>query len=406
MRISWRFWVLPNSSTESLYLLQRLARELGCNNIDHRLKQQVCSVHEPVPTNSLGMTLAELEQVETVLLIGSDIRYEQPMLCHRVRKAAINGAQVMSINVKRLNANFELGNQVVVGNFVDAIMQLAKALGVKHALLDPLSVTADIQAIASVIQASGSGSIMLGHYALEHPQSMWVRWLVRQIESVLSNHKVGYLTHGANSSGAALVGALPHIDSTGAFVESPGLSGSELLDDKPVKAYVLLNFEVENDVAKTVSAIKALDQSALVICLTVYETELMRQYADFIFPIAPYTECAGTYYNVEGRKQVVAAASVPMGGAKPAWKVLRVLAHFMERTDFNYSDINILRSEMNSIERVEAKEIDPVTDFVVEPFDSDELQRYAYTPIYHVDGVVRRSLPLSKTALAKVNVAC
>ena len=317
----------PNSSTEALYLLQKLSRGLGCDNVDHRLKQQDFSATEPLDVAPLGMRLNDLENQQSVLLIGSDVRYEQPLLSHRIRKASLNNAVIMSINVKRLNANFNIANQIIATDILSSVMQLAKALGVNHSLLDRVVVDEELESVATVLRDS-EGAILLGLYALEHPQAMLIKWFAHQIERAVKGQTLGCLTHGANSSGARIAGALPHIDCSGAFIETPGLTVGELLGDKPVKAYLLLDFEAENDVAKTAKAIKALDQAAIVICLSSFVTDSMHQYADFIFPIAPYTECSGTYYNVEGRKQVVSASSVPMGDAKPAWKVLRVISHF------------------------------------------------------------------------------
>jgi NADH-quinone oxidoreductase subunit G len=393
----------PQSSTEDLYLLQKCARALGTPHIDHRLRQQDFNRHDDMPEVALGMSFDQLETMRSIVLLGSDVRFEQPMLAHRIRKAALSEAKVVSLHARALNANFPLAAEHATDDLVSATMQLAKALGVKNDLLNNVQVSESITQLASRLDKSGSGVILLGLYAQEHPQAMLLKKLASWIaENTLFT--LGFLTHGANTAGAWRAGALPHRDATGALLASPGKCMGELLGESPVAAYMLMNFEVERDVAHSEAAMKALEQAGLVICLATYATEAMREYADFILPIAPYTESAGTYYNAQGDAQEVSPSSIPWKDSKPAWKVLRVLANFLELPDFDYPSITNVRDELNAITRQDNDQAVTQAD-VLDYAPTEGLQCYYYTPIYHVDAIVRRSQPLSETPLSQIEFA-
>ena len=245
-----------------------------------------------------------------------------------------------------------------------------------------------------------------------HADAIWknkyilhtLRWLVEAISEVIG-YNVGFLAHGANTPGAWKAGAVPHRDARGALLSEPGKTVKQLFGEEPVRAYVLLNLDPEFDVALSSGALRALKQAGLVVCLSVYESESMREYADFILPIAPYTEESGTYYNLSGMQQAVRASSIPVHEAKPAWKIWRVLAHFMGLEGFTYATQQEVLGELNALEV-----ITPKSQFAVPLEKSADLgqsiQRYAYTPIYSTDAIVRHSEPLAQTTLsAKGHVA-
>ena len=82
----------PMATVEELFLLAQIARGLGCGNIDHRLRQLDFRAQEnEAAYPHLGLKIAEVERLEGVLIVGSDVRHEMPMLAHRLRKAAIKG---------------------------------------------------------------------------------------------------------------------------------------------------------------------------------------------------------------------------------------------------------------------------------------------------------------------------
>ncbi len=100
--------VSPAASTEEAYLAARVARGLGSENVDHRLRRQDFrdqSGDAAAPT--LGCSIAELEQASAVLLVGSNVRKEVPIIAHRIRKGALGrGTRVAFINPRPVDVTF------------------------------------------------------------------------------------------------------------------------------------------------------------------------------------------------------------------------------------------------------------------------------------------------------------
>lgn len=93
----------PAATLEELTLFARIVRGLGSANLDHRLRRSDFrdEAHEAAYP-SLGCAIADLERLDSLLVIGSNLREEVPLIAHRVRKAAVrNGAKVAFVNPRR-----------------------------------------------------------------------------------------------------------------------------------------------------------------------------------------------------------------------------------------------------------------------------------------------------------------
>ncbi|MBM5812516.1 MAG: NADH-quinone oxidoreductase subunit NuoG, partial [Gammaproteobacteria bacterium] len=104
----------PAATTEELWLLARIARGLGSANIDTRLRQLDFrdQQHEPA-WPGLGLELAEVDQLEALLLVGCRPREEAPILAHRVRKAARAGARISVVDTRMQELHFPVHRQLV-----------------------------------------------------------------------------------------------------------------------------------------------------------------------------------------------------------------------------------------------------------------------------------------------------
>jgi NADH-quinone oxidoreductase subunit G len=142
-----------------------------------------------------------------------------------------------------------------------------------------------------------------------------------------------------------------------------------------------------------------LSQAECVVALTAYQTPQMREYADVILPVAAFTEMAGTFVNCEGQWQSFQACVSPRGESRPGWKVLRVLANMLALPDFQYQALDEVSQEcMKEIKQAPTLVPRAYTAVVPEKTQShSELTRIADTPLYAVDPMTRRSLPLQET---------
>ncbi len=346
--------VSPGATLEECYILQKWLRAMGSHHIDHRFRQQDFSDQQMAPAfPSLGRSLADIDNCQAVLLVGSHVRYEQPLLGLRLNKASQDGAQIMAINPMDYRFVFPLREKLITTDLVRGLAEVAAALDQEnHPNIPELAnVKPGPQALAiakQLKQAGRKAAIFIGEYALSHPQAAAIRALARLI-SGFCEATVGILTDGANSAGAWLAGAIPHRGPGGVTVPNPGANAYELLTATPKRAYFLLGLEPEMDCLAPAAALETLRQAGLVVCLTSFVTAKMEEYADFILPIAPITENVGTFINAAGTAQTFSAVSVPAGDSKPAWKICRVLANLMELPGFDYADIHALQEEVNAL---------------------------------------------------------
>jgi NADH-quinone oxidoreductase subunit G len=403
----------PNATLEELYLLQKVARSLGCNNIDHRLRQADFSDQERAPLFPwLGQNIEDLEKLDAVLLIGSNVRKEQPIAAHRLRKAALKGASVMAINPRDFGFNFPLADQLVrdplgmvraLAGVTQAVLRGASA-DVPPALREVLAEVAPgerEEAIAKRLLARGQNSVLLGNIAVAHPHFSALRALA-YVVAQYTGARFGYLPEAANTAGAWLAGATPHRLPAGRIARRPGLHAREMLE-QPRKAYLLFGVEPEFDCDDPRLARAAIDEAEFVASFSPFAGEAERDCADVLLPIACFAETAGTFINLEGRWQSWKPACNLPGETRPGWKVLRVLGNILGFEDFDYVSAEQVREELWSRFSADVQFDNAVSleEPVRVPASVQGLVRASSVPIYALDALVRRARPLQATPDAK-----
>ena len=406
----------PSATVEELYLLQKLMRGLGVVNLDHRLRELDFSDQDIAPVfPSLGQGVADLERVDAVLLIGSDVRKEQPIIAHRLRKASMRNATLMLVNPVDYQFNFPVSESLISSpaNMVRSLAGIAKSLlhitGSRSpegldGLLENVDSNDTHLAIAEYLRAAASATVLLGTQALHHPYLAALRALAGVIAE-LSGAKLGYLSDGANAAGAWLAGMLPHRQPGGGVAAKSGHDAQQMLVSAR-KAYVLFGIEPELDTADPRVAHEALRSAEFVISMTPFVSDTMTSYSDVLLPVAPFTETSGTFVNVEGKWQSFAAAVKPLGDARPGWKILRVLGNLFDVKGFDYLTSEQVRDELRNL----CKDVVPTTATTWRcpsqlPGVGKSLVRIGSTPIYAIDSLVRRAGALQRTADARVAVA-
>ncbi len=269
--------ISPSATLEEMYLLQRLVRGMGSANIDHRLRQCDFSDQDIAPVYpSLGQPISNLEKVDCALLVGSNIRKDQPILGHRLRKAALAGAKISFINPVDYGVRFPVANKITtspagmeraLAGVVKALLSISGASAPEglHDLLAKITVDDAQTAIAKQLAAAKNGTLLLGLGAIHHPAFSTLRALAG-VAAQLSGAKLGYLTMGSNTAGGWLAGALPHRDVGGKSL-SYGLNARSMVESK-LKGYVLFGIEPEYDMADAVSALAAVKSAEFVVSLS------------------------------------------------------------------------------------------------------------------------------------------
>jgi len=394
----------PSATVEELYLLQKLTRGLGIPHIDVRLRQADFRDDAAEPLFPwLGNDLQDIEKLESALIVGSNIRKEVPLLAHRLRKAALKGAAIMFLNPRRYPMLFPLRAYLTCAaqDMVDSLAAVLKATGkpVPAALKDvvgPQKPAAEHAQVAAELAKGERKSILLGHLALSHPAYADIRALAAALAEA-TGAKLGYISEGANSAGAWLAGAVPMRVAGGRNVDKPGRNAAAMLAE-PRSTYLLLGTEPELDCWDGAQALKALKSAKLVVAITAYVTDAMKQYAHVLLPASAYGETSGTYVNAEGRWQSFTGFAQPAGESRPAWKILRVMGNLCELKGFEQESSEDVLKEV----RAAVGEVHPDNRFngsrtLIAPTTAKGFMRVGETPMYAVDALVRRAPPLQQT---------
>ncbi|MBN4079392.1 molybdopterin-dependent oxidoreductase, partial [Beggiatoa alba] len=268
-----------------------------------------------------------------------------------------------------------------------------------EALLSNIEVDETHEKIARYLLDAETATVILGHDAIAHSHFASLRAITGQIAELTSS-KLSYLSDGCNSAGAFIAGAIPHRGSAGADTAIRGKNLSEMFDSG-LAGYILLGLEPEEDCADSSRALKALEAAEFVVVMNAFSSDKMKEYADVILPITPFTETSGTFVNAEGRWQSFEAVVEPLGDARPAWKVLRVLGNLFDCDGFEYVTSIEVRDELKAL----ASNITLSNDMKWQcpatlSMDSTGIESITDRSMYCSDGLVRRASSLQEVVKA------
>ncbi len=398
----------PGITLEEGHLLAQIADHIGTANIDHRVTRRDVSDQDNDPIYpSLGCSIAELEQQGAILVAGSNIRAEAPIIAHRIRKAALAGAQVSFVNSAEYEYFFDVENYLSGEGIVESLIGIAVAAADGSSLPDTVAeMCAGVKAspaqrsvVASLRQADNA-LVLLGNIAGRHASYSVVRALVASIAE-FTGASFGGLSEGPNAAGALLVGVLPNRTQGGENREAPGLDVASMIA-ATMDAVVLVNVEPECDIHASPDPVAQLASQEFVVALTPFATDGLLECADLLLPTGTFAETSGTYVNIEGAWQSFSGVAAPVGEARPAWKVLRVIGNLIEAPGFEYVKSDDVRDEFAAqLGEVSTSNAYEGTARLSKPNGEDAPADEIDVPIYSVDGLVRRATALQLTDEAR-----
>ena len=389
----------PISSVEELYLLQKVMRGLGVQQIESRLRQT--DTRGAAQTAWLGMPIAQISDLKRVLMIGSHLRKDLPLIAARVRTATKRGLQVYRLDAGGDDWLMPIASHLksAPSQWIDQLAQIAHAVAKAKSVslpagLSAQNVSASAQVIADeLLKATDSEkqAIFLGSLAIHHPNASDIH-VAAQFIAEQTGSSFGFLNEGGNSVGAQLVGA----------TQGNRASIDTLLQGN-VRAFVLMNTEPLLDLPNPQQTRAALQKADTVIAMSVYTSPDLLELADVILPITPYTETVGSFVNLAGQVQTIQPAVRPLADARPAWKVLRALGSLLNLEGFLYNlpeevyaDALAKPVEQQLNNRFTAgMEVQQKVKFAA------QLERLADQAIYSCDAIVRRAPSLQLTRDAK-----
>ena len=348
--------VHPSASNEEGALLARLASGLGTGNLDHRINNRDFS--DAAIAETFGLSLAEIEAADNIVVLGSNIRHELPLLHARLRKAqTTRNAKIHAINPVDFDFAFKLAGKQIV-----APSKFVEALG-----------------NAELRQAvTGNAVLIVGGIAENHPQAAAIRAAARDFAAA-TGAKLCRIPQGANAVGLSRAGVLPAGKDVAAMLAQPR------------KAYAIYGIEPGLDFADTAAARKAL-AGAQVVAFSQFACASTRDVADVILPIGALPEIDATLTNLDGREQSARAGGKLPGEAREGWRVLRALGGELALAGFEFTDLAGLRASLAPVSvNVSASAATPVI--------GEGLEVASTAAIYRTDAVVRRAQALQSHPL-------
>jgi NADH-quinone oxidoreductase subunit G len=388
-------WVAPTSTLEEGGLLARVLRALGSENVDWALRQQDDRLRAGVgQALTLGRSIASLSKLDGALVVGANLRKDHPLMAQRLRQAARHGARIASLHAVAddwllpVSAQQTVAPQHWLASLADVAAAVADARGVT-APWASAKATESARALAASLLSGEQTAVLLGNAAAEHPQAAdllaMAQWIGAQ-----TGASVGYLGQGGNAVGLQAVGVQPG---------AGGHSVRAQLAGAAPKAVLLLGVDPLLDTQDPAAAAQVLKQSDMVVGLVSHRTDGLLDTADVLLPIAPFTETSGSFATADGQLQTFVGVVPPQGEARPAWKVLRVLANLLELPGFDFETSDHVRAALLP----DGFKPTAVGAFALPGATAaaEGLQRLAELPIYASDMLVRHAPSLAATRDAR-----
>ena len=398
----------PHQTLEEMHLLQKLVRGLGSGNVDFRLRHADFSAdgkRAGVPW--LGMSITDFAQLDRVLVIGSTLRKDHPLLAHRLRQSTKKVTELNIIHAVDDDLLMRVANKAIAAPALlpQVLAQVVKAaaelknVAIPEAVRGAVSaVTADDAAkrIAASLAAGQKAGVFIGNFAEQHAAAGVLHALAQALAAILGC-PMGVLGAAANSVGGYVAGCVP----TG---KVSGANARQMIES-PLKAYLLLGVEPELDIHNPRQAVAAMRAAELVVALSPFQHGAA-EYANVMLPVAPFTETAGTYVSTEGRVQTFAGVVKPLGETRPAWKVLRVLGNLLGLSGFEHDSAeDAQREALHGKSEIFNKNNNLNVTVSALPGAAAGITRIAETAIYGADALARRAPSLQQTRDALPPVA-
>ena len=385
-------FVGTNTTFEEAYLTHKLFKQFGVTNIDSHLRRQDdCASFEGA--HWLGQSIQDLLSNQAVLVIGANLRSEQPLLTARIRGAVKNqGLQLSVLGAVAEELRMSVCTQAVVHplawtHYLTELLNIIQSLKAKEDIAE-----SDAVQLARSLLTGDKTSILLGALAQNHPNFAQIAHLATQIADQ-THALLGFLPQAANTVGIeAIECAFEH-----------KVQAKQLLTQTK-KACVLVGIEPQNDFCHNALALNAMKQADTVIAFTPFKDKTLLECADVLLPITPFTETAGSFVNMEGKLQSFHAVVRPLSETRPLWKALRVLGNLLDLSGFEWNTVEEVREEANAFVALEKRLSNKVGDVPVSMTQADEypLFRVGSVGLYETDAIVRRAQALQQTPQAQI----
>ena len=363
------------STSEELFLFQKIFKGLGIANVDHRTKESDFHYQDSYPIMpSLGCNLNDLKNYKNIILVGVNVKTEYPVLSIRLNSLVKINTKVYSFNFNSLEENFSLHHKKIISHD-----NIELFLNVNDLSLD-----------------NGKTLIIIGpSVARSFNQSSILKKISEFSSSIDAN--IGFLTEFCNSTSGWLLGNVPHRELGGGKSEKIGKNSYEMIKSH-LSSYIFYNLEPEFDFFNKQDLEHALDKSKCNIFFTSYVTPMIEKYADLIIPITTFAETDGGYINIEGTYQTFQPIVQPSKNIHTGWLALSDILKLNNLGDYS---IDGIRSELvNSLDDLDfSAPIANMSNINVSGDVEHVTTHESYRETNETDLIVRRSESLRQASL-------
>lgn len=304
------------ADAESLVALKDLVNSLGSEALCTEESFPMDGAGTDLRSNYLlNTTIAGIEEADVILFIGTNPRFEAPLLNARVRKSWItNDLRVAMVGTK-VDLTYDYEH---LGDNTSVLQEIASG---KH----PFS---------NVLNNAKKPMVVVGSSCLQRADNSALHAVVSDLAQTTR------LKSGSGENWRVL-NVLHRVASQVAALDLGYKAGVDYIRQNPPKVLYLLGADEEvitkQDLPKD--------------CFIIYQGhhgDRGAAMADVIFPGAAYTEKDGTYVNMEGRSQLTAWAVTPPGNARVDWKILRALSEIIG-VPLPYDNLQEVRDRLSEV---------------------------------------------------------
>ena len=351
---------------EEAYLLEKLAGYVGTKQVKFDAANNPSLIANP----SLNGMIGDVEGFENIILLGSQLRNENPLLLQRLRKMGNAGKTINIINTVDFDLQLTVANKIIqpIKDFQKTFEHIHKILSTKVAKKE----NSTEKNIANLL--SEKTLLLVGEDIYTNPAFMNLTNVINELID-LTSMKIGCLPTGSNTVGLQQL--------FGNYVNH--------IDDKKYQASISLNLELEDIKDKSLFE-RVLKKSKFNVGVTPFLNKNSKQF-DLILPSVTHFENEGTFVNLESRVQRFSQTINPKFESKPLWKILRVLGNFIDFPDFAFESCSEIKEKaVKKLSKNKLKRFNLINQQV-----KQHSKDFWLKDINNSDALVRRSTALQNT---------
>lgn len=304
------------ADAEALVALKDLMNRLGCENLCTEESFPMEYGGTDIRSNYLlNTTITGCEEADLVLLIGTNPRYEAPILNARLRKGWIHNELDVGVLGPEVDLSYDYEH---LGTSTEALQKLGDGT----------------HPFAKKLAAAKRPAVIVGSEMLHRSDAAAV---MANVQKLAQNARV---QSGCGSSWRVL-NVLHKVAGQVAALDIGYKAGVSAIKEQKPDVLFLLGAD-----AGKITRADLPDN-----CFVIYQGhhgDKGAELADLILPGAAYTEKQATYVNMEGRAQQTIAALTPPGMARVDWKIIRALSEVLGET-LPYDTIQEVRARLNQV---------------------------------------------------------